>query len=247
MPIVLHAEDDALVNQGLRRYGNKGAADYSKARSASAELVAVDRALTFVRETGARVHFFHLSTAGAVERIAEAKRQGLSVSASTCPHYLLFDDTDVARIGAALKCNPSIKSASDRAALLDAVRSGEIDIVSTDHAPHTVEEKKKSFEEAPSGVSSADLFMPLMLTLVARGELDLQTVIRRCSEIPDRGRLSPGRRADLVLVDLKKGFRVTEGHFASKAKQSPYVGMELFGLPVITMVRGRIVVDRRGK
>jgi dihydroorotase len=250
--IVVHAENDQLVNQGLKRYGPAGAEAYSRARSPAAEIAAVDEALELVEETGAKVHFFHVSTAGAVERIAEAKQAGLQVGASTSPHYLWFDDGDVARLGAVLKCNPSIKSADDRAALRAAVRSGVIDIVSTDHAPHPEDEKRRAFEAAPSGISCADVFMPVMLTLVARGELDARIMVERCSRapaawhgFPDRGELKAGMRADLVLTEIDRPFVVTESMFASRAKLSPYLGMELLGRPVLTLVRGRIVVDRR--
>jgi dihydroorotase (multifunctional complex type) len=150
-PVVVHAEDKATIEKGLAQFSTDGPRGWSRARSPAAEVLAVERALRLCEETGARTHVFHLSAAGSVDRLADAKAKGLPVTGATCPHYLLFTDDDVARVGGLLKVNPSIKGAVDRARLREGVRDGTIDVLETDHAPHLPTEKTAPFNDNPSG------------------------------------------------------------------------------------------------
>ncbi|MEW6746828.1 MAG: dihydroorotase family protein [Planctomycetota bacterium] len=246
--VVVRAEDDALVRSASRCHAAGGAAAYSRARPAAAEVVAVERVLELVRRIDLAAHFLELSTAGAVDLIEEAKTEGLRVTASTAPHYLWFDETDVARLGPRLKCEPSLKSPLDRNRLIEAVRLGVIDVVASGHTPQPAAAKSRPFADVPAGVSSADLLLPSMLSLVHRGWFDLATVLHRCAEGParilglsDAGSLAPGRSADLVLVDLDATRRVDVAQLASRDKTTPYEGMELTGWPRLTLVAGRPV------
>jgi len=246
--LFVHAEDGATIAEGVRRHGQAGAAAWHLARPAEAEIVATANALQLGRECGTRVHIFHLSSGGALELIAAARAAGEPVTSGTCPHYLYFTHEDTARLGTLLRVNPSIKTADDRDALLAGLRSGTVDCLSSDHAPHTAEEKARPFPEAPSGIPCLDIFMPLCLSLVDRGLLPLEVVLERATAGPARvhgltrkGRVAAGMDADLVLVDPTER-RVVRGseHF-SKARRTPYEGMELWGWPQLTMVMGRVV------
>ncbi len=248
--LVLHAEMGPLVRAGLAAFGER-AADFSKARSPEAELAAVELCNELCAATRARIHYFHVSSALACDAIRAAKSRGLPVSAAACAHYLLFTDADVAERGALLKCNPSIKSSADRAALRAAVADGTLDVIQSDHAPHPAAEKReRSFRAAPSGIPGADLFLPLWLELVAEGVLTLDQLVERGSRGPerlhrleDRGAIEPGLLADLVLVETRAA-TVTEAAFASKAKHSPYVGRMLRAWPHKVWVGGQLAFDR---
>ncbi len=249
---VIHAEDRSTIAAGLEAYGKLGARGWSRARSAAAEVKACERAIRLAETLGTRIHLFHLSSAGAVDLVEEAKGRGLSVTAATCPHYLLFTDDDVERLGGLLKCNPSIKTAVDRARLREGVRDGIIDVIETDHAPHRPAEKLAPFERNPSGISSADVFLPLLFRLIEEGVLTLRSLVERCCLAPARiyglqgkGWIERGTDADLVLVDDRARWTPTADEFASKANVSPFVGMHLPARVVTTWVGGRVAWSDR--
>ncbi len=249
--LMVHAEDGELVEQGLLRHGAAGAAAFHLARPAAAEVRAVQLALRLARQEGTRLHVFHVSTAGATDLIAAARAAGQAVSAGTCPHYLWFTHADTARLGTLLKVNPSIKTAADRERLLEGLRDGTIDCLSSDHAPHTAEEKARDFALAPSGIPSLDLHMPLCLTLARRGLLTLEQVVERAARAPARvhglqrkGAVAEGRDADLVLVDPNEERVVRGAEHHSRARQSPWEGEVLQGWPRLTLVAGRVAFRR---
>jgi len=249
--LFVHAEDGPTVAAGIRQHGASGADGWHLARPAAAEVLATEQALALGAELGTRVHVFHMSTAGATDLVERARSDGLPVSSGTCPHYLYFTHEDTSRLGTLLRVNPSIKSAVDRDRLIEGLRSGVIDCLSSDHAPHTAEEKSRTFAQAPSGIPCLDIFMPLCLTLASRGLLDLATVIDRAATTPARlhgfatkGRLAVGMDADLVLVDPDKVDTVRGAEHYSRAKQTPYEGMQLSGWPRATMVMGKLVHER---
>lgn len=250
--LMVHAEDGELIEQGLLRHGAQGAAAFHLARPAAAELRAVEQALRLARREGTRLHVFHVSTAGAVDLLAEARRAGQAVSAGTCPHYLWFTHADTERLGTLLKVNPSIKGAADRERLIEGLRDGTIDCLSSDHAPHTAEEKARDFARAPSGIPALDVFMPLCLSLVRQGLLTLEQVVERAARAPARvhglprkGAVAEGRDADLVLVDPRETRPVRGAEHLSRARRTPYEGLELWGWPLLTLVGGRAAFARR--
>ena len=244
--LIVHAEDGAVVARETKKYGHLGPAWFSRCRPPRAELDAVELALRLAGECGTRLHVFHVTSAGSVDLIIAAREQGVDVSASTCPHYLFFTDRDLTEKEGLLKVNPAIKGPPDRARLLEAVRGGEIEIVSTDHAPHLPEEKRRPFDRVPAGISSADFVLPLMSTLVKRGELSWPDVYRLCVTEPARihgllsaTRIAPGEAADLVFFNPDAVWTAGEEDLLSRAKCSPYLGMELTGKVAATLVAGR--------
>jgi dihydroorotase len=248
--LVVHAELGPLVHAGVTRWGER-AEDFHRARSPEAERAAIDLCNELSAETGARTHYFHVSSALGAEAIRAGKARGLPLSGAACAHYLLFTDRDVAERGALHKCNPSIKREADRIALRAAVRDGTLDVIQSDHAPHPRAEKlERPFRQAPSGIPGADLFLSLWLELVDAGVLSLDQLVERgCTgparlhRLADRGRIEAGLLADLVLVEAGE-WCVAESDFASKAKQSPYVGRRLHHRVSKAWVGGSLAFDR---
>ncbi len=247
--LAIHAEDDAIV-----RAASAGVPDHpashATARPPVAEWVAVAAAIELGRDTGCAISIPHVSTARAVTLIARAKADGADVTAGTCPHYLFFTDADVGRVGNALKVNPPIKSAADRAALLDGLRSGVLDHVASDHAPHLADEKARNYRRAPSGIPGVQHMVSMMLDLVARGEFTLERAAELMTAGPaaafgltDRGVLRPGAHADLTLVDPHRLVTVEEGSLASRCGHSPYVGRDFRGAPVAVVLGGEVVLE----
>lgn len=246
--IVAHCEDENLLREGKARYPNATANEHHLVRSSEAEIESVRASIGWVAETGAELHVFHVSTRGACELIAAARARGLPVSGSTGPQYILLSNEDAPRLGNLLKINPSIKTRDDNQGILAALKSGAIDAIGTDHAPHPIEEKRREYAHAPSGMPSVDLLWPLVWELVRRGELDTETALAcvswRAAEslhLPRKGKLAPGYDGDVVLFDPKATRRVEAAKLPSRSKWSAFEGLELGGFPVTVVRRGEIV------
>jgi dihydroorotase len=249
--IVAHCEDEATLQRDKARLvdgnPNATAAIHHLARSTEAEVRSIERSVGFVRELGVELHVFHLSSAAGAELVRAAQREGLPVSASTAPHFLLLSCEDAPRLGNLLKVNPSIKTPADSRGLLAALRDGTIDAIGTDHAPHPLEFKQRAYAHAPSGMPSVDLLWPLTWELVRRGWLDaelaLATVTSRAAKslhLPRKGRLAPGFDGDLVLFDPHAQRAVRGVELPSRSKWSAFEGLELAGWPEIVVRRGEI-------
>ena len=244
--LIVHAEDGRLIREAAGRYDGGKPALFSRSRPPTAEIHAVRRALRLAHEYGTRLHVFHVSTAGAVDLISDARAEGADVTASTCPHYLYFTDSDVAERGALFKVFPPIRGEADRRRILEGLKTGVIEIISTDHAPHRPEEKERPFAKVPAGISSSDLLLPLLTTLVDRGHFTLDEIVKLSSANParihglmDAGRIEEGWAANIVLVDLEARWMVSQEDFLSRASLSPYIGMELTGRVAATLVGGQ--------
>jgi dihydroorotase len=248
--IVAHCEDEALLQEGKRRHPDASAAEHHLVRSAEAEIESVRTALALAEECGVALHVFHVSTAGATELIRAARRRGLPIGASTAPHYLLLSCQDAPRLGNLLKVNPSVKTPEDSAALLAGLADGTLEAIGTDHAPHPLEEKRRPYAKAPSGMPSVDLLWPLTLELVRRGlaapEVALASVTARAAqalELPRKGALAPGFDADLVLFEPEETRVVRGAELPSRSKWSAYEGLELAGFPSLVLRRGERVFE----
>src|SRR5262249_54073328 len=206
--VVTHAEDLALRGDGVMHEGATATRLGFAGIPSAAETVAIARDLELAALTGARLHVAHLSTARSVELIREAKRKGLAVTAETAPHYLMFTDEDVARLGTAAKMNPPLRTAADREALVQGLADGTIDCLATDHAPHTPDEKSQPFADAPFGVVGLETALAAAITALHRqAHMPLADVIDKLSPGPRRvfglepHAIAQGGPADLVAFD----------------------------------------------
>lgn len=246
--IVAHCEKEELLREGKDRYPDATVAEHHLVRSHAAEVESIRESIELVRETGAELHVFHLSSAGGVELVRAARREGLAVGASTGPNYLFLSCEDAGRLGNLLKVNPSIKTPADRAALRAALADGTLEALGTDHAPHPLEEKLRPYAKAPSGMPSVDLLWPLTWELVRTQALDPLVALERCTRgaarslhLPGKGELASGFDGDLVLFDPVTTRRVTARELPSRSKWSAFEGLELAGFPEVVIRRGEIV------
>ncbi|MEG0751830.1 MAG: dihydroorotase [Oscillospiraceae bacterium] len=246
MMIVAHCEDMDLraggyIHAGVyaRTHGHKGipsASEYSQ----------IERDLELVAKTGCRYHVCHLSAAESVEAIREAKRAGLPVSCETAPHYLTLCDSELFDDGR-FKMNPPIRSSDDRLALLDGVRDGTIDLIATDHAPHSEAEKSGGLRDSAMGIVGLETAFSVLYTqLVLTGRLSIETLLDRITDAPRRvfrlpGALQEGEMADLVVLDLDSEGAIDSGKFFSKGRSTPFDGMPVKGEVIMTLVGGKTV------
>ncbi len=247
LPITAHCEDETTVR------ANRAAMkppltvhDHSRIRDHRAAVTATRRAIDLAQRHDHRFHVLHVSTADEVEILAR-QTDGL-VTAEACPHHLFLDVTDYSRLGTLAQMNPSLKTAADREALWRGLAGGAIQIIATDHAPHTLEEKAVSYPDSPSGVPAVEVVLPLMLNEVNRGRCTLQDLAAwmcdrpaRIWDIVGKGRIEEGMDADLVLVDMAAGRTVRNAEQRTKCGWSPWDGTVLEGWPVRTWVGGRTV------
>jgi dihydroorotase len=252
--IGFHAENSALneyFTALCRESSRRDEPDVlMRARPDISEADAVARAIRFSEYTGAKIHLYHLSSALGVELVRDAKRRGLPVSAETCPHYLLFTAGDYSRLGSGMKVYPPIRGPEDQAALWEGIADGTIDLIASDHAPHTAGDKGKSLWEASSGLNGVETTARLMLNEVNRGRLSLSDYVRLSSEAPARiwhmypqkGSLRIGADGDFTVVDMEKTGIIRNSGLHSKNKTGIYDGLETRGMPVATIVRGRFVM-----
>ena len=204
----------------------------------------------FERYPGAKLHFCHLSTKESVDLIREAKRKGLNVSAEVCPHHFSLTEDILVKAGTLAKVNPPIRTQEDRTALIEGLRSGVIDIIATDHAPHDEESKRLPMGEASFGFTGLELAFALGNTyLVKTGELKLPKLLRLMSEKPaevaglKEGKIEKGYPADLVLLDPDEEWILQREELVSKGKNTPLNGVKLRGKVIATMVSGRWVYE----
>ena len=259
--VAVHAEDDAIVaaeTQRLRGDGRRDPAAWLASRPANAEVRAVTRACDAARAAGARLHVVHLSAAEALGAIGLARDAGTDVSVETCPHYLVFDDTDVARSGPLLKCAPPIRDAANRDLLWSALLGGRIDLVSSDHSPCPAADKDRGRDDifaAWGGVAGAQSLLPALLTGARRRSdgLDLPAVLgflawrlaampaQRFGLWPRKGTLAVGSDADVTLVDVERTWTLAAADVQTRSGRTPYTGREFRGAVVRTVVRGTTV------
>jgi dihydroorotase len=245
-----HAEDPTLVEGGQMHEGLHSYSLGLAGRPVEAEEIVVARDLTLARATGGRLHLCHLSGARSIDLVRRAKAEGVRVSAEVTPHHLTFTDADLVTFDTNLKMNPPLRSDEDRDALAEGLADGTIDAIATDHAPHAVEEKDAEFDRAPPGTIGLETALAAVLTrLVGPGRLPMLRAIEALSTAPARilgatehgGPIEPGRPANLVLFDPEERWTV-EAPFASKARNSAFLGLRLTGRVRYTVLRGALTV-----
>ena len=246
LPICAHCEDEATVRaNSLRLGGGSKYEDHSQIRDEAAAVIATKRALDLAIRHRHRFHVLHVSTAAETELLRDP--QGL-ITAEVCPHHLFFNVDDYERLGSLVQMNPSIKTSADNEGLWRALKDGRIQVIATDHAPHTLEEKQQPYPKSPSGLPAVENSLALMLDCVNAGICSLESVVHWMCDAPARvwdmvgkGRIAEGYDADLVLIDLGKKQTVRNENQQTKCCWSPWDGVTLQGWPVRTIVGGKTV------
>ncbi len=246
MPIILHSEDTALseeagVNDGYiaTQMGLVGA-------PVSAESMMVARHLLLAEEFNIKIHLCHISTGASVELIRQAKKRGMRVTAETSPQYFSLTEESALNYNSLAKVNPPLRCAEDVSAVIEGIKDGTIDVISSDHKPNTIDSKEVEFDLASYGISSFETALPVSYTyLVKPGHIDMERLVHMTSTKPsellsiNRSRLAVGSLADLTIIAPEENYVVDASKFQSKARYSPYNGKELFGKVKYTFVEGK--------
>ena len=248
VPVSLHEEDPKLIaNNGINR-GPVSEKLGIGGSPAEAEITMVERDCRLAEETGASVNIQHISTAGAVEAVRASKKRGSHVTAEAAPHHFTLTDEAVLTYGTLAKMNPPLRTERDRQAVIEGLKDGTIDMIATDHAPHSIDEKSKPLTEAPSGIIGLETSLALGITeLVKPGHLTLLELMRKMSQnpaalyhLPCQG-ITEGAPADLVIFDADEEWKVES--FRSKAVNSPFKGWTLIGRVHYTICEGKVVYN----
>jgi len=251
--VTVHAESNDIVKSLTRVAKENDRSDplaHLESRPAISEAEAIQRALLLAETSGARLHIAHLSSNAGVDLVRRAKCRGVRVTAEVTPQHLLLDSRDYARIGSAVKMVPPIRYISDQQALWAGMLDGTIDMIATDHAPHTESEKSRPIMEAASGMVGVETSLPLMLTQVNSGRLSLSQYVRLASENPARvfglyprkGAIAIGSDADLVAVDLNRRWTIRSSELHSLSRVTPFDDWSVTGCAKYTIVRGNVVM-----
>ncbi|MFC2309662.1 MAG: dihydroorotase [Selenomonas noxia] len=247
--IINHEEDTSLVEDGAMNEGHRSAMLGFKGRPIVAEDIAVARDIMLAEYAGAHVHVAHISSGRAVELVREAKKRGVHVTAEATPHHLTMTDALVDPADSSTKVNPPLRTAKDVNAVVAGLCDGTIDMIATDHSPHAAEEKDREYIYAPSGFPGLETAIGVLMTdLVHTGKLPLETLIERMTYAPARvfqlnaGTLREGGPADVTVIDPNLVWTVDEKKFYTRGSHSPFVGRELTGKAVLTVVDGQIVM-----
>ncbi len=247
LTIISHCEDLHLSASGVMNEGFVSTTMGLRGIPNAAEEVMVLRDISLAELTGAPLHVAHVSTAGSVRAIREAKERGVRVSAETAPHYFTLTDEAVRNFDPNTKMNPPLRTGRDVAAVIAGLKDGTLDAIATDHAPQTAIEKDVEFDNAANGIVGLETALPLTLKLVHEGDLSLMEAIAKLTLHParvlglEKGRLNVGGDADLTLIDLDREHHIEVSRFQSKSRNSPFQGWRLRGRAVMTVVAGRIV------
>jgi dihydroorotase len=247
IPVVDHCEDLHLSEGGCMNEGLVSTELGLPGIPSAAEDVMVARNLSLAELTGARLHLAHISTAGSVRMVREAKARGIHVTAEACPHHFTLTEETARGYNTHAKMNPPLRTWQDVQAIKDGLRDGTIDVIATDHAPHAPQEKQQEFTEAPFGIVGLETALSLTLALVEEGILSLESAVAKLTMQPAKafglakGTLAEGADADMVLVDPQAQWEVDPTRFRSKSRNTPFAGWKVKGLVTLTMVEGRVV------
>ena len=249
--LISHCEDEDLLGSGVVNEGVVSTELGLAGIPNEVEDLIIARDLMLAKLTGCRLHIAHVSTAGGVALIAKAKAEGVRVTAEATPHHLCLTEEAVRGYDTNTKVNPPLRTEADRAALFAGLKAGIIDCVSTDHAPHTIQEKEVEYVYAANGISGLETAVPLIWTdFVTTGQLTLEELALKMSKRPAeilgiaKGTLEPGRMADIVIINPEQEKIVDPAQFYSKGKNTPFVGRMLKGWPEMVIKGGRIVLKQ---
>jgi len=249
LPVIDHCEDLHLSEGGCMNEGVVSTQLGLQGVPAAAEDVMVSRNLALGELTGARLHLAHLSTAGSVRLVREAKARGIRVTAEACPHHFTLTEEAVRGFNTLAKMNPPLRAWDDVQAIKEGLRDGTIDVIATDHAPHATQEKLQDFAAAPNGIVGLETALSLTLVLVEEGVLTLESAVAKLTSAPARafslnaGTLASGVDADVVIVDPQETWEIDPARFRSKSRNTPFAGWKVKGRVHATLLGGRIVYE----
>lgn len=253
--IAAHCEDDGIINENLKKFkeefgDNIPIEKHCEIRSAEACYKSSSEAVEIAKRTNAHFHIFHISTEKEISLLSNQPIEDKKITAEVCVHHLFFNNTFYKERGARIKWNPSVKYESDRLSLIKALKEGKIDVVATDHAPHTAEEKNNPYTKCPSGAPMVQHSLQVMIELSKRGYFSIEDIVKwmchnpaRLYKIEKRGYIREGYYADLVLVDLNAKYIVNKDNILYKCKWSPLEGDTLNSEIKTTFVNGKIVFE----
>lgn len=258
-PIVAHCEDETLLFGGYIHKGRYAAANGHKGICSESEWVQAERDIDLAAKTGVQYHICHVSTKETVELVRAAKARGVNVTCETAPHYLVLCEEDLQEDGR-FKMNPPLRSEADKAALIEGIKDGTVDMIATDHAPHSLAEKSKGLAGSAFGIVGLETSFPVLYTeLVGKGIITLERLIDLMAIAPRRvfgldadeygykgfgGYIEDNQIADLAIIDLNVHGRINPSEFLSKGRSTPFEGMDVDGQIVMTMVDGDIIWER---
>ena len=249
VPVVDHCEDLHLSEGGCMNEGLVSTELGLPGIPSAAEDVMVARNVSLAELTGARLHLAHISTAGSVRMVREAKARGLKVTAEACPHHFTLTEELTRGYNTHAKMNPPLRTMQDVQAIKEGLRDGTIDVIATDHAPHATQEKQQEFTEAPFGIVGLETALSLTLALVDEGVLTLESAVDKLATAPAKafslnaGTLAVGAPADVAIVDPNREWQVDPSRFRSKSRNTPFAGWKVKGRVTTTIVSGRVVFE----
>ena len=251
--IAIHAENIELIQTLTKRLQQSGKKDYEaliQSRPALAEALTIQTASLLAKATGARLHILHLTSKMGMEAVAQAKANGVNITAETCPQYLFLSAKDYDSVGPMMKVYPVIKHEEDRLALWQGLKNGTIDFIASDHAPHIISEKQGDLFSIPAGMCGVETMLPLILNEVNNGHITLPFLVKVMAKnvadiynLPNKGNLEIGKDADIVVVDMNKVDTIENEKLHSKQPLTAFAGRKIKGWPIKTFLRGQLVVD----
>lgn len=252
IPVMAHCEDINLVEGGVINLGNKSAELGVKGISNAVEDVIAMRDIMLAKETGAALHLCHCSTKDSVKMVKQAKEEGIKVTAEVCPHHFSMCSDDIKADDGNYKMNPPLRSREDMEALIQGLREDIMDVISTDHAPHSEEEKAQGLNNAPFGIVGLETSVALTYTnLVKKGYISPLQMAAKMSYNPARvlginkGTLNEGAVADITIINPDKEYTIDANTFASKGRNTPFKGQKVFGEVEYTILNGKIVYQNK--
>ena len=244
--IVAHCEDNSLLRGGYIHDGEYAKLHGHKGICSESEFGQIARDIELVKKTGVKYHVCHISTKESVDIIRQAKKDGVDITCETAPHYLILNDMDLKEEGR-FKMNPPLRSEEDRLALIEGIKDGTIDMIATDHAPHSTEEKAKGLEKSAFGIVGIETAFPLMYTyFVKTGIIGVDKLINLMSVNP-RKRFNIPLGGSFTVWDLNKEYKIDPNEFLSMGRATPFEGAEVFGECVLTVCNGKITYRKQGE
>ncbi len=248
--IISHCEDEELSSNGVMNEGYMSTFLGLSGIPYTAETTIVARDIELAKMAGAKIHIAHVSSKESIEIIEKAKKDGVKVTCETCPHYFTLNEDSLKDFNTNLKVNPPLRTEEDRKAIIKALKSGVIDAVATDHAPHAENEKEVEFDCAPFGMIGLETALSLaIMELIDKHVLSWPDLVDKMSLTPskilglDSGTLSVGKNADIIIIDPSKKYKFTKESIMSKSKNTPFLGKELKGLVEYTIFKGKIIYN----